>query len=164
MLIATTASNGPLTRQSFICTSTSRGGATLTRPSCEIQSAMLARASGLISLGCQYSSGIARAKNTACSPEPEAISSTLALGASMRCSTASIGSRLRAVDGEKRRPSVASTPRLRGIPDRSECSPCRKSARRLPSWFPRALRHSPFRNRKRRLYRRGRPSRCSRTG
>src|SRR5215217_5568423 len=63
---------------------------------------MLASASASRSVGCQVSAGNAAAQWTACSPVPLAISSTIPRAGSTRRSTARIGSRLRAVEGEVR--------------------------------------------------------------
>ena len=64
--------------------------------------------------------GIARATNTACSPAPDAISSTRASLASTRSSTARMGPRLRAVDSENRRLSMR-RPRSRRCAGPTSC-------------------------------------------
>ena len=87
--------------------SSSSGGFRFASAASALQAVMLARASGDGSLGVQVVAGRARAKAIACSPEPDAISSTRARAGRWARSTARMGAALRATAGEARAPCGA---------------------------------------------------------
>jgi hypothetical protein len=81
------------------------GARTLASPSVAIHASMLAREAASGSLGSQTSLGSALAKQMACSPVPDPISSTMPFFGRTRVSTSRIGRQLRAADGENCRAS-----------------------------------------------------------
>ena len=96
------ASNGAFasTPHASLRTSMATGARTLASPSVAIHALMLAREAASGSLGSQTSSGSAVAKQMACSPVPDPISSTMPFFGRTRVSTSRIGPQLRAADGE----------------------------------------------------------------
>src|SRR3954447_25268055 len=105
MLSDTMASNGAVcsTLHDFAHTSISSGGSTLLSPVNLLQLAVLARESESGSLGNHVTLGITPAKCTACSPVPQAISSTMPFAGRTRLRTSRIGAEFRAAVGENMR-------------------------------------------------------------
>ena len=82
------------------------GARTLASPSVAIHASMLAREAASGALGSQTTLGGALAKQMACSPVPDPISSTMPFLGRTCVSTSRIGPQFRAADGENCRASL----------------------------------------------------------